>query len=72
MLTWPYLQLSFRIMDKQTPLNPPIDNAADYVDALIRPQLKDRMFRKKIIAGRRMRDKYRDEVVVTEVLKHPG
>jgi hypothetical protein len=59
-------------MDKQTPLYPPIANAADYVDALIRPQSKEFMFRKKIIAGRRMRDKYRDEVVVTEVLKRPG
>ena len=58
-------------MDKQTPRFPPIANAADYVDALIRPQSKNPMFRKKIIAGRRMRDKYRNEVVITEVLKRP-
>ena len=55
-------------MDKKTPVYPPIANAADYVDALIRPKSKDLVVKKKIIIGRRMRDKYRDEVVVTQVV----
>jgi hypothetical protein len=55
-------------MDKKTPVYPPIANAADYVDALIRPQSKSLVVKKKIITGRRMRDKYRDEVVVTQVV----
>jgi len=55
-------------MDKKTPVYPPIANAADYVDALIRPQSKSLVVKKKIIIGRRMRDKYRDEVVVTQVV----
>jgi hypothetical protein len=56
-------------MDK-TPLpTPPIANAADYVDALTRPRTQDSTVKKKIIAGRRMRDKYLDEVVVLEVVK---
>jgi hypothetical protein len=59
-------------MDNKTPVHPPIANAADYIDALIRPQSKDLMVKKTIIAGRRMRDKYRDEVVVTEVVKRLG
>jgi hypothetical protein len=56
------------LMDKKTPVYPPIANAADYIDALIRPRSKDVMLKKKVIAGRRMRDKYRDEVVVTQVV----
>jgi len=59
-------------MDKKTPVYPPIANAADYIDALIRPQSKDLMVKKRIIAGRRMRDKFRDEIVVTEVVKRLG
>jgi len=59
-------------MDKKTPVYPPIANAADYIDALIRPQSKDLMVKKKIIIGRRMRDKYREEVVVTEVVQRLG
>jgi hypothetical protein len=59
-------------MDKKTPVYPPIANAADYIDALIRPQSKDLMVKKKIITGRRMRDKYREEVVVTEVVQRLG
>jgi hypothetical protein len=55
-------------MDKKTPVYPPIANAADYVDALTRPRSKDVMLKKRVIAGRRMRDKYRDEVVVTQVV----
>lgn len=59
-------------MDKNAPVYPPIANAADYIDALIRPQSKDLMVKKRIIAGRRMRDKYRGEIVVTEVVKRLG
>jgi hypothetical protein len=59
-------------MDKQTPAYPPITNAADYVDALTRPIPKNLMVRKKVIAGRRMRDKFRGEIVVTEVVKRLG
>ena len=59
-----------RLMDKTTPLYPPIANAADYIDALTRPKSKDLLVKKRVIAGRRMRDKYRGEVVVTEVMKH--
>ena len=59
-------------MDNKTPVYPPIANAADYIDALIRPQSKDLMVKKRIIAGRRMRDKYRGEIVVTEVVKRLG
>ena len=59
-------------MDKKTPVYPPIANAADYIDALIRPRSKDLMVKKRINAGRRMRDKYREDVVVTEVVKRLG
>ena len=59
-------------MDKTTPLYPPISNAADYIDALTRPKSKNLLVKKKVIAGRRMRDKFRDEIVVTEVVKRPG
>ena len=55
-------------MDKKIPVYPPIANAADYVDALIRPKSKDLVVKKKIIIGRRMRDKYRDEIVVTQLV----
>ena len=56
-------------MDKTALPPPPIANAADYIDALIRPRTKDSVVKKKVITGRRMRDKYRDEVVVVEVFK---
>ena len=60
-------------MDKNNPVYPPIANAADYIDALIRPPSKDLLVKKRIIAGRRMRDKYyRGEIVVTEVVKRLG
>jgi hypothetical protein len=59
-------------MDRKIPAYPPIVNAADYIDALIRPQSTDLMVKKKIITGRRMRDKYREEVVVTEVVQRLG
>ena len=61
-----------RLMDKNTRVYPPITNAADYIDALIRPRSKDLMVKKRIIAGRRMRDKYRGEVAVTEVVRRLG
>jgi hypothetical protein len=66
------LTLPVGLMDKKTPVYPPITNAADYVDALTRPRSKDLVLRKTIIAGRRMRDKYLEEVVVTEVMKRLG
>ena len=59
-------------MDKKTPVYPPIANAADYIDALIRPQSKELMVKKRVIAGRRMRDKYREQVVVMEVVQRLG
>jgi len=59
-------------MSKKTAVNQPIANAADYVDALTRPQSKKLMVKKRIIAGRRMRDKDREVVVVTEVVKRLG
>ena len=57
-------------MDKIPPAHPPIANAADYIDALTRPGTQS-VVRKKVITGRRMRDKYR-EVVVVEVVKKLG
>jgi hypothetical protein len=59
-------------MDKKTPAYPPISNAADYIDALIRPQSEDVVVKKQVITGRRMRDKYREQVVVTKVVKRLG
>ena len=58
-------------MQKSTPEHPPIENAADYIDALIRPNLKEPFVRRKTIEGRRMRDKYLDGVMVVEVAKKP-
>ena len=54
-------------MDKTSPAPPPIANAADYIDALTRPRTQS-VVRKKVITGRRMRDKYREEVVVVKTL----
>ena len=59
-------------MNKTTLPPPPIDNAADYIDALTRPLTQDSVIKKKVIPGRRMRDKFRDEVAVAEVAKKPG
>ncbi len=56
-------------MNKTTLPPPPIANAADYIDALTRPRTQDSVVKKKVIPGRRMRDKFRDEVVVVEVVK---
>ncbi len=55
-------------MDKTAP-PPPIANAADYIDALTRPHTQDAAVKKKIIPGRRMRDKFREEVTVLEAVK---
>ena len=60
-------------MDKISLAPPPIANAADYIDALTRPRTQDSVVKKKVITGRRMRDKYRgEEVVVLEVVKKLG
>ncbi len=56
-------------MNKKTAVKQPIANAADYVDALTRPQSKNLMVKKRIFAGRRMRDENRAVTVVTEVVK---
>jgi hypothetical protein len=50
-------------MEKTARPLPPIANAADYVDALSRPQPKDKI-KHKFIEGRRMRDKFLDKVIV--------
>ena len=59
---------------EKTALAPPpqIANTADYIDALTRPRTQDSVVKKKVIPGRRMRDKFRKEVVVVEVVKEPG
>jgi hypothetical protein len=59
-------------MKKTTLPPPPIDNAADYIDALTRALTHDSVIKRKVIPGRRMRDKFRDEVVVVEVVKKLG
>jgi hypothetical protein len=56
-------------MDKTPVPPPPIANAADYVDALTRPRTQDLVINKKVIPGRRMRDKFREQVVAVEVVK---
>ena len=45
---------------------PPIANAADYVDALSRPQQQKDKTDHKYIEGRRMRDKFLDKVLVPD------
>ena len=59
-------------MEKTALPPPPIANAADYIDALTRPRTQDSVVKKKVIPSRRMRDKFRDDVVVVEVVKKPG
>lgn len=55
---------------EQHSTTPPIENTADYIDALTRPRSEDSYVHKKGIVGRRMRDKYRmNGVTVTEVVK---
>ena len=53
-------------MNKPALPPPPIANAADYIDALAQPRAPDSVVKKKVIPGRRMRDKFRKEVVVVE------
>ena len=59
-------------MNKSKLPPPPIDNAADYIDALTRPDTQDLVVKKKAIPGRRMRDKFRQDAVVVEVIEKPG
>jgi hypothetical protein len=59
-------------MDKTPLAPPPIANAADYVDALTRPHTQDSVVTKKVIPGRRMRDKFREPAVVVEVVEKPA
>ena len=54
------------------PPEPVIENAADYVDALTRPRSQEAVLKKKVIPGRRMRDKFRDPIVVSEVVRKLG
>jgi len=53
-------------MDKKTPQLPPIENAADYVDSLLRPQPEEHAVKWKFIEGRRMRDKLIGNVIVPD------
>jgi hypothetical protein len=50
-------------MEKIKVERPPIANAADYIDALARPE-KLPVVEKTLIEGRRMRDKYLNGVLV--------
>jgi len=61
-------------MDKTVIPPPTIANAADYIDALSRPQPTDKPVKWKYIEGRRMRDKFLDRVIVPdhEVEQQPG
>jgi hypothetical protein len=53
-------------MDKFSPPQPPIRNAADYIDSLLRPGPEDAAEKWKFIEGRRMRDKFLDSVIVPD------
>ncbi len=56
-------------MEKNALQVPPIENAADYVDALTRPLPQDSKAAKwKFIEGRRMRDKFLDSVIVPDTV----
>ena len=60
-------------MEKTTAQRHPIENAADYVDALIRPNPDEQVVIRKTIEGRRMRDKYlNDGVLIVQVVEKPG
>jgi len=48
------------------PQQPLIENAADYVDALLRPQPQEQAMKWKFIEGRRMRDKLIGAVIVPD------
>jgi hypothetical protein len=65
-----YKDASARRNNEEHSAPPPIENAADYIDALTRPRSDDSFVHTKGIVGRRMRDKYRmNGVTVTEVVK---
>lgn len=54
-------------MDKKSPpQQQPIENAADYVDSLLRPPPAEQAVKWKFIAGRRMRDKFLPSVIVPD------
>lgn len=44
-------------------------NAADYVDSLLRPKSPRTVVVQEKIKGRRLRDQYMDEVVVSKVVE---
>jgi hypothetical protein len=46
-------------------------NPADFVDALLRPQPIKVIVAQEKIKGRRLRDKYLDEVTVTKLVEIP-
>lgn len=48
------------------PQQPPIENAADYVDSLLRPRPHEPVMKWKFIEGRRMRDKLIGSVIVPD------
>lgn len=60
-------------MDKNAAIQqrPPIENAADYIDALLRPRSPEQAVKRKFIEGRRMRDKFLDSVSVPEEVVKP-
>ena len=47
-------------------------NPADYVDALLRPQSPRFIVAQEKIKGRRLRDKYLEEVTVTKLVEIPA
>ncbi|HVY08192.1 MAG TPA: hypothetical protein VHB46_19610 [Burkholderiales bacterium] len=61
-------------MNRSSPDSHPIENAADYIDALLRPKPDEKRTKWKFIEGRRMRDKFLDQVIVPDNVedKHSG
>ena len=60
-------------MDNKSSLqHQPIENAADYVDSLLRPPPENQAVKWKFIAGRRMRDKFLPSVIVPDELPTKG
>lgn len=56
--------------DPQLPKKPEeITNCADYVDALLRPKPGPYVVKREKIKGRRLRDRYRDEVTITRIVE---
>jgi hypothetical protein len=52
------------LMDKNATDSAPIENAADFVDSLLRPAPEEKPVKWKFIEGRRMRDRFVGEVIV--------